>query len=72
VRVLERAGKFGEVGARIQIAPSCTRILHEYGLLDEAKQLGILPQNMVMRDALDARELTRLDLRDIGPGCEKV
>jgi salicylate hydroxylase len=65
VRVLERAGKFGEVGAGIQIAPNCTRILDEYGLLDEAKQLGVLPQNMVMRDALDARELTRLDLRDL-------
>lgn len=65
VRVLERAGQFGEVGAGIQIAPNCTRILHEYGLLDEAKRLGVLPRNMVMRDALDAGELTRLDLRDL-------
>jgi 2-polyprenyl-6-methoxyphenol hydroxylase-like FAD-dependent oxidoreductase len=64
-RVLERAKEFGEVGAGIQIAPNCTRILHEYGLLDEAKKLGVLPANMVMRDALDARELTRLDLRDL-------
>jgi 3-hydroxybenzoate 6-monooxygenase len=65
VRVLERAREFGEVGAGIQIAPNCTRILHEFGLLDEAKKLGVLPENMVMRDALDARELTRLDLRDL-------
>ncbi|WP_217168525.1 FAD-dependent oxidoreductase [Streptomyces sp. AC512_CC834] len=65
VRVLERAKEFGEVGAGIQIAPNCTRILDEYGLLDEAKSLGVLPQNMVMRDALDGRELTRLDLRDL-------
>ena len=65
VRVLERARQFGEVGAGIQIAPNCTRILREYGLLDEAKRLGVLPQNMVMRDALDARELTRLDLVDL-------
>ena len=65
VRVLEQAREFGEVGAGIQIAPNCTRILHEYGLLDEAKKLGVLPKNMVMRDALDARELTRLDLRDL-------
>jgi salicylate hydroxylase len=65
VRVLERAAAFGEVGAGIQIAPNCTRILDEYGLLDEAKMLGVLPENMVMRDALDARELTRLDLRDL-------
>ncbi|NDZ80206.1 NAD(P)-binding protein [Streptomyces sp. SID10853] len=65
VRVLERAAEFGEVGAGIQIAPNCTRILDEYGLLDEAKELGVLPEHMVMRDALDAEELTRLDLRDV-------
>ncbi len=65
VRVLERAKEFGEVGAGIQLAPNCTRILDEYGLLDEARSLGVLPENMVMRDALDARELTRLDLADL-------
>jgi 3-hydroxybenzoate 6-monooxygenase len=65
VRVLERASEFGEVGAGIQIAPNCTRILDEYGLLDEAKKLGVLPRNMVMKDALDGSELTRLDLGDL-------
>lgn len=44
VRVLERAPEFGEVGAGMQIAPNCTRILDDYGLLDEAKQLGVLPE----------------------------
>ncbi|MFF0110670.1 FAD-dependent oxidoreductase [Streptomyces hirsutus] len=65
VRVLERAPEFGEVGAGLQIAPNCTRILDEYGLLDEAKELGVVPENMVMRDALDSRELVRLDLGDL-------
>jgi len=65
VRVLERSPEFGEVGAGIQIAPNCTRILDAYGLLGEAKALGVLPQAMVMRDALDGTELTRLDLRDL-------
>jgi 2-polyprenyl-6-methoxyphenol hydroxylase-like FAD-dependent oxidoreductase len=64
VRVLERAKEFGEVGAGIQIAPNCTRILHEYGLLDSAKKLGVLVDNLIMRDALDGSVLTRLDLRD--------
>jgi 2-polyprenyl-6-methoxyphenol hydroxylase-like FAD-dependent oxidoreductase len=64
VRVLERAKEFGEVGAGIQIAPNCTRILHEYGLLDEAKKLGVLVDSIIMRDALDGSVLTRLDLRD--------
>jgi 3-hydroxybenzoate 6-monooxygenase len=66
VRVLERSGEFGEVGAGMQIAPNCTRILGEYGLLEDAKRLGVLPRNMVMKDALDGTELTRLDLSDLG------
>jgi 3-hydroxybenzoate 6-monooxygenase len=65
VRVLERSAEFGEVGAGIQIAPNCTRILHAYGLLDEAKELGVLPASMVMKDALDGTVLTSLDLRDM-------
>jgi 3-hydroxybenzoate 6-monooxygenase len=64
VRVLERSAEFGEVGAGIQIAPNCTRILGAYGLLDEARRLGVLPARMVMRDAVDGTVLTSLDLRD--------
>jgi glycine/D-amino acid oxidase-like deaminating enzyme len=41
VRVLERASEFGEVGAGMQIAPNCTRILDHYDLLGEAKKLGV-------------------------------
>ncbi|BFO18727.1 hypothetical protein SHKM778_51150 [Streptomyces sp. KM77-8] len=56
---------FGEVGAGIQLAPNCTRILDDYGLLEEAKSLGVVPDSMVMRDAVDGDELTRIDLRDL-------
>lgn len=65
VRVLEQAKEFGEVGAGIQLAPNCTRILDDYGLLDDAKTLGVVPERMVMRDAVDGSELTSLDLRDV-------
>ena len=70
IRLLERAPEFGEVGAGLQIAPNCTRILDEYGLLEEVKSLGVLPDDMIMFDGLDgtdghAAELTRLDLRDL-------
>ncbi|MEV5651971.1 FAD-dependent oxidoreductase [Nocardia sp. NPDC052254] len=65
VRVLERAKEFGEVGAGLQLAPNCTRILDDYGLLDEAKTRGVVPGRMVMRDAVDGDELTALDLRDL-------
>ncbi|MEV0105059.1 FAD-dependent oxidoreductase [Nocardia sp. NPDC050799] len=65
VRVLEQAKQFGEVGAGIQLAPNCTRILEDYGLLDEVKARGVVPDRMVMRDAVDGSELTSLDLRDL-------
>lgn len=65
VRVLEMAPEFGEVGAGLQIGPNCTRILHQWGLLDEVKSLGVLPENIIMRDAMDGSELTRLDLADV-------
>jgi salicylate hydroxylase len=65
VRVLEQAHRFGEVGAGLQIAPNCTRILHHWGLLDEVKSLGVLPESILMKDALEGDVLTRLDLRDV-------
>ena len=65
VRLYEQAAEFGEVGAGLQIAPNCTRIMDDYGLLDEAVQLGVLPEHMIVKDALDAAELTRVDLRDM-------
>ncbi|MPY56917.1 FAD-dependent oxidoreductase [Streptomyces spongiae] len=65
VRLYEQAPEFGEVGAGLQLAPNCTRILHEYGLLDEVVRLGVLPEHMIMKDALDASELTRVDLKDL-------
>ncbi|MEW2399385.1 FAD-dependent oxidoreductase [Streptomyces sp. NPDC046862] len=65
VRLYERSAEFGEVGAGLQIAPNCTRILAGHGVLDEVVPLGMLPENMVMKDAVDGDELTRLDLRDV-------
>lgn len=64
VRLLERASEFGEVGAGLQIAPNCTRILDSWGLLPEIVSLGVRPENLVMKDALDGSVLTRLDLAD--------
>jgi 2-polyprenyl-6-methoxyphenol hydroxylase-like FAD-dependent oxidoreductase len=61
-RVLERSPEFGEVGAGLQLAPNATRILRSWGLLGEVVERGVLPHRLVMRDALDGRELTHLDL----------
>ncbi len=65
MRVLEQASEFGEVGAGIQLAPNCTRILDNYDLLDETVSVGVVPDAMVMRDAVDGSDLTRLDRRDL-------
>ncbi|BCJ40771.1 3-hydroxybenzoate 6-hydroxylase [Actinoplanes ianthinogenes] len=65
VTVLEQASAFGEVGAGMQIAPNCTRILDEWGLLGEVRSLGVLPERIVMKDAVDGGELSALDLHDV-------
>lgn len=65
VRVLEQATSFGEVGAGLQVAPNGTRVLDRWGLLDEARSLGYLPEHILIRDALDGAELTRLDLAEV-------
>ncbi len=62
VRVLERAPEFTEVGAGLQMAPNATRILREWGLLDEVVAAGVLPRRLMFRDAVDGSELTHLDL----------
>lgn len=36
VQVLEQAPAFEEGDAGIQVSPNCTRILHDYGFLNEA------------------------------------
>jgi 3-hydroxybenzoate 6-monooxygenase len=64
VRVLEQASAFGEVGAGLQMAPNATRILRAWGLLDEVVDRGVLPRRLVMRDAVDGRELSHLDLTE--------
>ncbi len=62
VRVLEQSPAFGEVGAGLQLGPNATRILREWGLLDEVIAAGVLPRRLVLKDALDGSELTHLDL----------
>lgn len=62
VRVLERAEQFAELGAGLQLAPNATRLLQEWGLLDELRELGHEPRRLVLADAVTGRELTALDL----------
>ncbi|WJJ12272.1 FAD-dependent monooxygenase [Prescottella equi] len=62
VTLFERASEFGEVGAGLQIGPHGSRILKEWGIFDEVVAKGVLPKNIVFRDAVTAEVLTRIDL----------
>ncbi len=62
VTLFERSAEFGEVGAGLQIGPHGSRMLESWGLLDTALARGVLPGNLVFRDAITTEELTRLDL----------
>ncbi len=60
--VFEQAPGFSEVGAGLQLGPNATRILRQWGLLEEARAMGCEPQRLVARDAMTGRELSSLPL----------
>ena len=62
VRVLEKAARFAELGAGLQLAPNATRVLRDLGLLDQILAAGVRPRRLLLRSALTAAELTALDL----------
>lgn len=62
VRVLERAQAFTEIGAGIQLAPNATRVLRQWGLLEQLVEVGVLPRRLVLRNAVSGEELTSLHL----------
>ena len=62
VTLFERATKFGEVGAGLQIGPHGARILQSWGLLEQVLADGFQPKNLVFRDAVTAETLTKVDL----------
>ncbi|WP_167044290.1 FAD-dependent monooxygenase [Salinibacterium sp. ZJ454] len=62
VTLVERAAEFGEVGAGLQLGPNATRILDDWGLLENVKAIGVVPHNLVVRDAITNEELTRQEL----------
>ena len=47
VRVYEQAGPRSEVGAGIQLAPNCTRILRRLGVLSEVGHAAVRPTMLV-------------------------
>jgi salicylate hydroxylase len=61
VQLFERAAKFEEIGAGIQLSPNATRILGRLGVLD-APGGTVVPEAVVLKDGKSLRELARVPL----------
>ncbi|HEU4808479.1 MAG TPA: FAD-dependent monooxygenase [Homoserinimonas sp.] len=62
VTVLEAEADFREVGAGLELGPNGSRVLADWGLLEEMRALGVQPGALVIKDAIDGKELTRMKL----------
>ncbi|MFD6532150.1 FAD-dependent monooxygenase [Streptomyces sp. NPDC060184] len=63
VTLVERATRFGEMGAGLQLAPNASLALDELGVLGAVRHTAVAPPRLVMMDALTGHEVTALDLR---------
>src|SRR5690349_23037389 len=62
VRVLEKAAEFGEIGYGIQMGPNVSRMLDRLGILKTLEPHAVFPDALILVDAVDNRELTRITL----------
>src|SRR5688572_23407835 len=62
VRVLEKAPEFGEIGYGIQMGPNVSRMLDRLGLLKALEPHSVYPDALILVDATDNREITRISL----------
>lgn len=60
VRVLEGAPEFGAIGYGIQFGPNVFHVFDRLGLREQVLAVSDTPAAVLMRDALDGRELVRL------------
>ena len=60
VQVLERAADFHEIGAGIQLGPNVFRMFEILGVSEQMSHWAVFPDNLIMRDALDGSEITRI------------
>lgn len=62
VKVLERAPEIGEIGYGIQIAPNGHAILKKLGVMEILEPQVFHPDALILMDAVDLREVTRIQL----------
>jgi 3-hydroxybenzoate 6-monooxygenase len=64
VRVLEKAPEFGEIGYGIQMGPNVSRMLDRLGVLTAMEPHAVYPDALILADAIDNREISRIALGD--------
>jgi salicylate hydroxylase len=62
VTLIEKNAEFREVGAGMQLAPNCSRILDQLGILEKVQANAVYPKEIVCMDALSGKRLTCIDL----------
>ncbi|MCD0502849.1 3-hydroxybenzoate 6-monooxygenase [Bordetella petrii] len=61
VQLLEQASHIGEIGAGIQLGPNAFAALDALGVGQTARGRAVLTDHIIMMDAVDAREVVRID-----------
>ncbi|CAF1294726.1 unnamed protein product [Didymodactylos carnosus] len=62
VHLLEKQPEFVEVGAGMQLAPNCSRLLDQLGVLKDVQRNAVFPKEIVWMDAISGEKLTGFDL----------
>lgn len=62
VLVLEKAPRFGEIGAGIQLGPNAFHAFDFLGVGDAARAMAVYIDNLRLMDALSGEEITRIPL----------
>jgi 2-polyprenyl-6-methoxyphenol hydroxylase-like FAD-dependent oxidoreductase len=60
VRVLEKAGEFGEIGYGIQMGPNVYPMLERLGVVDAMMPQAVFPDALVLMDAISGKEISRI------------
>ena len=61
-QVFEQSTEFSEIGAGIQLGPNVHKMFKALGIDKEIEKIAFYPDNLIMRDALNGKEITRVDL----------
>ena len=62
--VIEQADEFREVGAGIQVGPNGFRALDRLGVLAQARELAVLPDELIMMDSVNATPVVEIPAGD--------